>query len=56
MLLDENFEKNYFVKEAKKKFNSEGDQIYDTPDSAEWWNTLQVKIIKYQVYIVILTV
>lgn len=41
-LLDVHFDKTYFVKNAAKKYNKDNQRVYNTPESAHWWNDTQV--------------
>jgi len=44
-LIDIHFENNYFVKNAVKTVNKEHNRIWSTPETGNWWNTMEVTII-----------
>lgn len=41
-LVQTNFSKPYFVKDAAKMYNSDNERLYNTPESTNWWIDTQV--------------
>lgn len=44
-LLDRHFHKPYFVKKSKEVHNSTGSRMFSTPETGNWWNEAQVRMI-----------
>lgn len=53
IIVHENWDKPDFVKEAEITTNDKGERIYSTPETACWWNEIQVSL-NYTIYLCVL--